>query len=80
MRQTNFYLKGLIVQKYGGHKPFLIALANGAGGIEINESRLSRIVHRRVKPTRAEMRAISWRLQESMEQLFDMDGHGEASH
>jgi len=73
VKEPNTYLKGRIVEKFGGSKPFVIALANGKDGVQIREDRLSRIIHRRVRPTQAEKRAICWRLQESMSQLFPED-------
>ncbi len=73
MKEPNTYLKARIVQRFGGSKLFLIALANGKGGVQVREDRLSRIIHRRVKPTPAEKRAICWKLQESASQLFPED-------
>jgi hypothetical protein len=70
VKEPNTYLKGRIVEKFGGSKSFVIALANGKGGVQIREDRLSRIIHRRVKPTAAEKRAICWKLQEPIDRLF----------
>jgi len=72
MQGTNNYLKGLIVQRYGTQKAFLMALEEG--GLSICEARLSRILHRRARPNAAEKRQIAWRLQRSAKELSGRTG------
>ena len=69
MVTSNSFLKGLIIQRYGTQKSFLIALEDG--GLSMGEARLSRIIHRRAKPTPEEVRMIAWKLQRSIGELFD---------
>lgn len=66
----NYFLKGLIIQKYGGYKPFILALKEKKNGVRINEMRLSRIVNGRLSPTKQERRWFSWVLQVPADELF----------
>jgi len=64
MQQPNYYLKGLIYEADG-------TIIEFARAVNINESRLSRIIHRRVRPNQKEKQKIAWHLQRTIEDIFD---------
>ncbi len=72
MLGTNNKLKGLIIERYGTQKDFLVALEDA--GFSMCEAWLSRILHRRARPNAAEKRQIAWRLQRSAKELFGENG------
>jgi hypothetical protein len=63
MGKPNLRLKGLIISKYGTQ-------ASAALDFEMNEFRLSRIIHRRAAPSPEERRMIAWKLQRPIVDLF----------
>ena len=63
MGQPNLRLKGLIIAKYGTQ-------ASAALDFEIDEFRLSRIIHRRAAPSHEERKMIAWKLQRPIGDLF----------
>jgi hypothetical protein len=63
MEQPNFKLKGIIIAQFG-------TLAQAARLFDMREDRLSRVIHNRVRPSRDEMRTISWRLQKKISELW----------
>jgi hypothetical protein len=63
MQQPNYYLKALLIQSDG-------TIINAARSVGIHESRLSRIIHRRVRPNQKERQKIAWHLQRSIEDVF----------
>jgi hypothetical protein len=63
MAATNRKLKAAIITVFGTQ-------TEGARQFEIREDRLSRIIHRRVKPSVEEQRVIALRLQKPMGELF----------
>ena len=64
MGEPNLRLKAEIIAAFG-------TLTNGARVMGIkDEFRLSRLIHGRAKPTRAEKRSIAWRLQKPIASLF----------
>lgn len=71
MNAPNFYLKGFLIQRDG-------SIVAAARALEMREDRLSRVIHRRVKPSPEEKRRISWHLQRSISELFgDNDNNQE---
>lgn len=63
MQESNFYLKGFLIQSDG-------TIVRAARAIGIREDRLSRIIHRRVNPSADEKRKIAWHLQKPITELF----------
>jgi len=63
MGQPNFELKGLIIARYGTQ-------ASAALDFEMDEFRLSRIIHRRAAPSPEERKRIAWKLQRPIVDLF----------
>jgi hypothetical protein len=67
--EPNYRLKAEIIAKYG-------TLTNGArefqkAGLSIDHFRLSRLIHGRGIPTPKEKRMIAWKLQRSIDELFN---------
>lgn len=59
----NLKLKALIIETFGSQ-------VSGARAFEMNECRLSRIIHRRAQPKHEEKRTIAWKLQKKMAEIF----------
>ena len=64
MGVPNFKLKAALIEQCG-------FIARAALELGIEESRLSKIIHRRGTPTQAEKRRIAWRLQKPIASLFE---------
>lgn len=63
MGEPNFRLKGLIIERFGTQ-------ARAAREFQINEFRLSRIIHGRAAATDKDKRTIAWKLQRPIKDLF----------
>ena len=63
MPKPNLKLKAMIIERFGSQ-------AIGARELGINESRLSRIIHGRVKAKRGEKRSVAWKLQTKISDIF----------
>ena len=63
VKEPNFYLKGLLISKYG-------TVFNAAQDLNIREDRLSRIYYNRVHPSAEELRRLAWKLQKPISELF----------
>ena len=63
MTGPNLKLKALIIENFGSQ-------VSGARAFEMNEYRLSRIIHRRAQPNPDEKRTIAWKLQKKMAEIF----------
>jgi DNA-binding XRE family transcriptional regulator len=66
-REKVNYRRGLIIMKDG-------SICNAASALGIHESRLSRIIHGRVRPNQNEKRKIAWHLQKPISDLFPQPG------
>jgi hypothetical protein len=71
MGKPNLRLKGLIITKYGTQ-------ASAALDLEMDEFRLSRIIHRRAAPSPEERRRIARKLQQPIRDLFPENQESEA--
>lgn len=63
MQSPNYYLKSLIIANDG-------KMVDAARILGMREDRLSRIIHRRVNPSAAEMTKIAGHLQKPVGELF----------
>ena len=68
IKEPNFTLKAALIKKYG-------TIANAARDIstddlDIDQYRISRIIHRRTTPLPKERRVIAWKLQKPITELF----------
>jgi hypothetical protein len=70
MSARNIALKLAILERYPSQRAFLWDLKHGKPPLQIEESRLSKIVCGQAVVRPEEARAISWRLQKSIKQLF----------
>ena len=64
-----FGLKGKLITQFGTLTQAARDLADA--GVNINEARLSRLIHRRAVFTPEEKRVISWKLQKPIVELFE---------
>ena len=69
MTGPNLKLKALIIENFGSQ-------VSGARAFEMNEYRLSRIIHKRALPKPDEKRTIAWKLQKKICELFPEDERG----
>jgi len=60
---SNLRLKALIIERFGTQ-------AEASLKFGMNEYRLSRVIHGRVKPTQEERRKIAWALQRRISEVF----------
>lgn len=63
-------LKLAVLAKYPSQRDFLNALSNGTGGIQISESRFSKLITGHLSPRPEEIRAICWKLQRPASEVF----------
>lgn len=69
-REIINFVKGLFIMADG-------SICDAARAVSIHENRLSRIIHRRVKPNSDEKRRIAWHLQKPISELFPEQTQGE---
>ena len=63
-------LKLAILEKFPSQRSFLDALSDSSNGVQISESRLSKLITGHLDPHPEEMRHIAWRLQKPISDLF----------
>lgn len=76
MPRRNTALKLAIYERFPSQRAFLDSLSESSNGVQITETRLSKLITGHLEPRPEEMRFIAWKLQRSIAELFGEVGHG----